>query len=190
MNIPLSSTPSRRPVLNVSLRSPLSSPARKRTSAGFLFRSKLTLMFVSLVYLEIYYLLYDAGPSKRTTPKRKVAAALLIWEEEFTKAFVEECKILKAETQKDEIPNKVWKDIAAIMTAKHSKTMAWEVYRAKFHQMNNYFGNSMLPAGGWMGEMKWPYYDLFCDIHDVPIDFVPHEDAVPDVVLTPSKKSK
>jgi len=113
----------------------------------------------------------------------------LIWDSHTTDTFVKECVKQKKYVQRDDIPLKAWK---AIKTGHKAE---WEVYRAKFHNMNSYFANSMLTTGGvTISGVEWPYYRQFLDIHDIPLDFAPNckdgETPAPDVILTPTKKSK
>jgi len=132
---------------------------------------------------------FSTAPSNKT-PKRKVAAIKLIWDANVTDTFVKACVSKKADTQKEDIPLRVWKELKNHMKEKgHDES--WECYRAKFKQMNEFFANSLLRKGGMIHGVMWPYYHDFCTIHDVPFDFVPCEESVETVaVLTPSKKSK
>jgi len=144
--------------------------------------------FVFFLFRNIIWDYFVAGPSNRT-PKRKVAASSLVWDVDSTAAFVKECVAGKGQVQKDDIPVKVWKEIHAAMKEK-GHIFPWETCRAKFYQMNNYFANKMLCAGGVLGDIKWPHYEQFCEINDVPIDFEPAHDAARDIDLTPTKKRK
>lgn len=136
---------------------------------------------------------YFSGPTT-TTPRRKVAAVKLIWPDAVTDKFVEECSkaARKPVMQKDNIPVSVWKEIKTSLTDVGFKD-GWEVVRAKYLQMNDYFGNTLINTGGMIGEFMWPYYKHFCDIHDVPADFTPFDDQELDraaLLLTPSKRSE
>lgn len=101
---------------------------------------------------------------KKTTP-RKVPKAKLVWPIEVTEAFVKQCVIKKAELRVERIPLKTWKDIEGVLNIKE---VTWQTCRDKYDVMRQLFVDTMLPLEGVMAGVKWPYYDEFCTIFDIP----------------------
>lgn len=87
-----------------------------------------------------------------------------MWPMDVTLRFVEECVKKKELVQDDDAPLKVWKDLSAFVPYN------WKTCKNKFHTMNQFFCNSLLKCKGVFNGVKWPYYDMFCDIHDLPND--------------------
>jgi len=47
----------------------------------------------------------------------------------------------------------------------------WQICRERFCQMDNTFKTTFLPLGGVMGGVKWPYYENFCKLYEIPEDY-------------------
>lgn len=97
--------------------------------------------------------------------------AELVWPPELVQQFLGECLKFKEKLQRVEPPLCAWKDIASAMDeAGHN--ISWENCRAKFTSMFQFFTGTLLRTGGQLGGIKCPYWDLMCEIHDVPVDYV------------------
>ena len=89
-----------------------------------------------------------------------------------TKNFVSECENLKKEVQGSRIiPPATWKCISSAMKTNHDIEVDWDVCRDKFIQMRDLFLETLLPVEGYMAGQKWPYYDEFCTLYDIPYEF-------------------
>lgn len=93
------------------------------------------------------------------------------WDKDSTLAVVQAFLQRKQEVQRIEnIPQRVFKDISDELKSK-GFNMNPSVCRDKFTQMNDFF-TGVLPSGGFMSGFKWPHYDNFCELHDIPFDFI------------------
>jgi len=93
-----------------------------------------------------------------------------VWPTNVTDDFLNECKKKKEHVQQfPEVHLNVWKNISTALEQK-GHVIAWDLCRAKFHQLNDFFVNSALKCGGIFGNQKWSYYDRFLEIHDIPHD--------------------
>lgn len=111
------------------------------------------------------------SPLKTNSPrKRKVPKTHLNWNTEMTDAFLSECALQKKDVQKDNIPINAWKLISAGMEENRKITVGWNHCRDKFTQMNEFF-RSMLPSEGFIAGKKWPFYERFCGLFDIPTEY-------------------
>jgi len=101
---------------------------------------------------------------KKTTP-RKVPKSKLVWQVEVVEDFVKLCVKKKAELRGERIPLKTWKDIAEDLNV---PGVNWQTCRDKYDIMKQIFVDTLIPLVGTMAGIKWPYYDGFCDIFEVP----------------------
>lgn len=88
-----------------------------------------------------------------------------------TQVFVSECLEYKAQLQRETIEIKTWKDLSAALETKHKVQIKWDVCRDKFCQMKEFFLSTLLPLEGYLSGKKWPYYDTFCDLYDIPCEY-------------------
>ncbi|KAK3913133.1 Protein ANTAGONIST OF LIKE HETEROCHROMATIN PROTEIN 1 [Frankliniella fusca] len=110
-----------------------------------------------------------ASPAK--TPKRKAVQKNLVWPARLDDDFVRECVARKTRVQQfPETSIQVWKDVAAALNEKGHIHISWDLCRAKFEQLNNFFINTVLKLGGKIGTNKWSHYKSFLEIHDIPPD--------------------
>lgn len=106
-----------------------------------------------------------------STPNRKKASkAALLWPPEQTYDFLEVCKKKKKEILQERVPQDVWKAVRNGLSAYDGLT--WQLCRDKFFQMNKYFIDTILPEKGYLGDTIWAYYEDFCDLHDMPEDYL------------------
>lgn len=92
------------------------------------------------------------------------------WDTKWTEAFVLECVEQKKILQKDNIPLNVWKVISEALEKNHKITVAWNYCRDRFAQMKAFFLAS-LPVEGIIHGSKWPFYDNFCHLFEIPIEY-------------------
>ncbi|KAK3929405.1 Zinc finger and SCAN domain-containing protein 29 [Frankliniella fusca] len=109
----------------------------------------------------------------RTPTRRNICSqADLVWPPSRVQMLLKECLIKKEKVQQESIPVTTWKDIAKAMKEKGEQHVTWELCRGKFFSLCEYFSEKLLYTGGIVGGVKAPYYDLMCQIHDIPVDFV------------------
>ena len=117
-----------------------------------------------------------------------------MWPPNVTQMFIEECIKRKRGVQKDSIPLKVWKDVGAVLSSARHSNCNWQVCRDKFDGLNSFFSKTLLPLNGVIGDIKWPHYDSFCQLHDIPLDYDLQNDVVVEdgqemsISNTPTKK--
>jgi len=89
--------------------------------------------------------------------------------------------------QDEKIPLNVWKEIADGLDLIGIKK-SWQTCRDKFNQMKSFFMSSMLPSKGKLGISKWSHYDKFCEIFEIPQDYIDvlnaSEDGNNNIVFT------
>lgn len=78
------------------------------------------------------------------------------------------CEKQKYDLQKEEVPISVWKKIKDELEA-NGVSKDWQVIRAKFENMKQYFSRS-LESGGMVAGIMWQHYKSFCDIYDIDCD--------------------
>ncbi|KAK3917945.1 Phosphoenolpyruvate carboxylase 1 [Frankliniella fusca] len=98
------------------------------------------------------------------TPKRKPAVQSdLVWPVDATKEFMNLKKIH---------PMTFGKKICLKLEELGSMpNLTWQLCRSKFLYMNSFFADKLLPVSGIHSGVKWPYYDSFLEIHDLPLDY-------------------
>lgn len=105
------------------------------------------------------------SPRKTPTPKRKVAQKNLVWAVEDLNLFVKKCVEKKERLCEDHVPLAVWKEISEGV---NNPDLSWKVCQIKFNSMKKYFFDTLIPLEGFMGGSKWPHYENFCEIFEVP----------------------
>jgi len=120
----------------------------------------------------------DAGTkTPRKTPRKATVQNQLMWGTDATKAFVKLCVTFKEEVQMESPPVEVWKKIFnELDQLGYIPHLTWQICRSKFNYMNTFFTGTLLPHNGILSGVKWPHYDQFCTIHDIPLGYM-----VPDV---------
>lgn len=121
-------------------------------------------------------------PAQTASPKRKQQQVLttVTWPSHVANLFVNECLTMKASVQRLEIPPTTWKNLSTAMT-RHGYSITWTLCRDKFKHLSDFFANKMLPVQGVMAGVLWPYYERFCQLYDIPVDYVmPNETGLAD----------
>jgi hypothetical protein len=137
------------------------------------------------IFLVLARNLRSPHTTPKKTPKRKLAG--INWPANVTHFFLELCLERKEYTQLDTVPLRVWKDISEVMLNEGHSGCDWQSCRDKFNSLNAFFLEPLLALRGVMSGVKWPHFDIFLNIHDIPLDY-----DVPETVNlgenTPSKK--
>ena len=92
------------------------------------------------------------------------------WPLEATDFFVNQCVLMKADVQREEIHFRTWKALGTKMSTK-GFSVTWEQCRTKFINLNLLFSDRILVNEGKLCGRLWPYYQQFCSIHDIPQNY-------------------
>ncbi|KAE8739947.1 hypothetical protein FOCC_FOCC014558 [Frankliniella occidentalis] len=125
----------------------------------------------------------NASPARsivqKRTPRRNLCSQTdLVWAPAKVKLLLAECLLRKNKEQQQNVPVATWKEISGALKD-IGETVKWEVCRGKFHSLSDYFSEKLLHTGGILSGVKVPYYDLLCQIHDVPVDLVMPSEVTP-----------
>ncbi|KAK3920820.1 Zinc finger and SCAN domain-containing protein 29 [Frankliniella fusca] len=122
----------------------------------------------------------------KRTPKRNLCSQTdLVWPPARVQLLLADCLIKKDKVQQENIPVSTWKEIAKALKDS-GEAVSWEVCRGKFHSLSDYFSERLLNTSGVVGGVKVPYYELLCQIYDVPVSF----EIPPEVTDQTSSSSK